>query len=185
MLAKWILFSKCLLIKIQTKKGKASATEALNKHWQDMREHTQIAVFTAQDAQRSHLHLETSNHSDTANTWSLSSASSWSDPIFPPWENSYINRDKQLHKWPVHLAAHVRIWECSSSLSATATGGHFPGASSWLSELSSHAMSWLQPLDIPNSSSIPWTLPMKCICLPATSCPPAVRIKHKQQFITK
>lgn len=50
MFAKWIHFSKCLHIKIQTKSEKVSATEALNKHWQDMHEHTQIAVFTAQDA---------------------------------------------------------------------------------------------------------------------------------------
>lgn len=71
MLTKWIQFSKCLHIKIQTKREKASATEALNKRWQDMREHTQITMFTAQDVQSSHLHLETSNCSDAANTQSL------------------------------------------------------------------------------------------------------------------
>lgn len=32
MFTKWIHFSKCLHIKIQTKSEKVSATEALNKH---------------------------------------------------------------------------------------------------------------------------------------------------------
>lgn len=74
MLTKQIHFSKCLRIKIQTKRETASVTEALNKRWQDMREHTQIAVFTAQDVQSSHLHSVTSNCSGTANTQSLSPA---------------------------------------------------------------------------------------------------------------
>lgn len=74
MLTKWIHFSKCLRIKIQTKREEASATEALSKRWQDMHEHTQIAVCTGQDAQSSHLHPETSNCSAAANTQSLSPA---------------------------------------------------------------------------------------------------------------
>lgn len=71
MFAKWMHFSKCLHIKIQTKSEKVSATEALNKHWQDMHEHTQIAVFTAQDAQSSHLHLKTFHRSYAAYTHTL------------------------------------------------------------------------------------------------------------------
>lgn len=55
MLGKWMHFSECLRIKTQTGMEEANTTEALNKCWQDMREHTQIVVFTAQDAQSSHL----------------------------------------------------------------------------------------------------------------------------------
>lgn len=184
MFAKWIHFGKCLHIKIQTKSEKVSAAEALNKHWQDMHEYTQIAVFAAQAAQSSHLHLKTFNCSYAAYTHSLLPAESRQMDIRIGaysylngqfiWQQTLTSGSEAASSLPQPWG--ITSWQHSAACLSQLSKPH-PGCSCWVSPRAAaspdHCL-W-------NTSTAP--APVNAfLCLTPPVLLQTGRINHKQFF---
>jgi len=108
---------------------------------------------------RSHLIVQIQILSQIKNT--LSPTQPQPDATLPLWASSCINRGKQLHKKPVHLAASSCTPAALSPTSAAAAGGHLSRSIHWDVQTSIHA---------PRPTASHVTLkPQHCCCFSGTS----------------
>lgn len=94
---------------------------------------------------RSHLIVQIQILSQIKNT--LSPTQPQPDATLPLWASSCINRGKQLHKKPVHLAASSCTPAALSPTSAAAAGGHLSRSIHWDIQTPIHAETHSIPCD--------------------------------------